>query len=89
MAKIFNWLLFSASLLIIAAHGGNEAQPANTAPQAWNPEQTQQEVKDRIAWMKRMNAVEAEAAERDAKAAKEFETADRTDWHPPYEPIRD
>ena len=87
MAKIFNWLLFSASLLIIAAYGGCEAQPANTASQAWNVEQTQQEVEDRIAWMKRMNAVEAEAAERDAKAAKEFETADLTDWHPPYEPV--
>ena len=87
MAKIFNWLLFSTSLLFIAAYGGNEAQPANTTPQAWNAEQTQQEVKDRIAWMKRMGAVEAEAAERDAKAAKEFETADLANWHPPYEPV--
>ena len=87
MAKIFNWLLFSAPLLIIAAYGGCEAQPANTALQAWNAEQTQQEVEDRIAWMKRMGAVEAEAAERDAKAAKEFETADLADWHPPYEPV--
>ena len=49
MAKIFNWLLFSTSLLIIAAYGGCKAQPANTAPQAWNTEQTQQEVEDRIA----------------------------------------
>lgn len=87
MAKIFNWLLFSASLILIAAYGGCEAQPANTAPQAWNAELTQQEVEDRIAWMKRMNAVEAEAAERDAKAAKEFETANLADWHPPYEPV--
>lgn len=87
MAKIFNWLLFSTSLLIIAAYGGCEALPANTAPQAWNAEQTQQEVKDRIAWMKRMDVVEAEAAERDAKAAKEFETADLANWHPPYEPV--
>lgn len=47
----------------------------------------QQEVEDRIAWMKRMDAVEAEAAERDAKAAKEFETADLANWHPPYEPV--
>lgn len=87
MAKFFNWLLFSSFLLLIAAYGGCEAQPANTAPQAWNAEQTQQEVEDRIAWMKRMDAVEAEAAERDAEAAKEFEEADRTDWHPPYEPV--
>ena len=87
MAQIFNWLLFSTSLLIIAAYGGCEAHPANTAPQAWNAEQTQQEVKDRIAWMKRMNAVEAEQAARDAEAAKEFDEADRTDWHPPYEPV--
>ena len=87
MAKIFNWFLFSTSLLIIAAYGGCEAHPANTAPQAWNAEQTQQEVEDRIAWMKRMDVVEAEAAERDAKAAKEFETADLADWHPPYEPV--
>lgn len=79
-------MLFSAVLATLAVYGGSEAQPANTAPQAWNAEQTQQEVEDRIAWMKRMNAVEAEAAERDAKAAKEFEEADRSDWHPPYEP---
>jgi hypothetical protein len=87
MAKIFNWLLFSTSLLIIAAYGGCEAQPVNIAPQAWNAEQTQQEVEDRIAWMKRIDVVEAEAAERDAKAAKEFETADLANWHPPYEPV--
>ena len=87
MAKIFNWLLFSTSLLIIAAYGGREAQPANTAPQAWNAEQTQQEVEDRITWMKRMNAVETEAAARDAEAVKEFETADLANWHPPYEPV--
>jgi hypothetical protein len=42
-----------------------------------------------IAWMRRMNAVEAEQAARDAEAAKEFEEADRSDWHPPYEPIGD
>ena len=87
MAKIFNWFLFSTSLLIIAAYGGNEAQPANTAPQAWNAAQTRQEVEETAAWMRRMNAAEAEAAARDAKAAKEFETADLTNWHPPYEPV--
>lgn len=87
MAKIFNWLLFSASLLLIAAYGGCEAQPAKTPPPAWDAAKTRQEAEDRIAWMKRMNAVEAEAAARDAKAAKEFETADLTDWHPPYEPV--
>lgn len=87
MAKIFNWFLFSASLLLIAAYGGCEAQPANTAPQAWNAELTQQEVEDRIAWMKRMDAVEEEQAARDAAAAEEFETADLADWHPPYEPV--
>lgn len=87
MAKIFNWLLFSTSLLIIAAYGGCEAHPANTAPQAWNAAQTRQEVEETVAWMRRMNAAEAEAAARDAKAAKEFETADLTNWHPPYEPV--
>ncbi|MFC2306067.1 MAG: hypothetical protein ACFNKE_03015, partial [Neisseria elongata] len=50
--------------------GGCEAQPAKTAPQAWNAEQTQQDVEDRIAWMKRMDAVEEEQAARDAEAAK-------------------
>lgn len=89
MAKIFDWLLFSTSLLIIAAYGGCEAQPANTAPQAWNAEQTQQEVEDRIAWMKRMDAVEAEQATRDAEAVKTVEEANRSNWHPPYEPIGD
>ena len=86
MAKIFNWLLFSTSLLIIAATGGSEAQPANTAPQAWDAAKTRQEVEADVAWMRRMNAAEAEAAARDAKAAKEFETADLANWHPPYEP---
>ena len=89
MTKVINWMLFFAVLAVLAVYGGSEAHPANTAPQAWNAEQTQQEVEDRIAWMKRMDAVEAEAAERDAKAAKEFETADLTNWHPPYEPIGD
>ena len=87
MAKIFNWFLFSTSLLIIAAYGGCEAQPANTAPQAWNAAQTRQEVEETVAWMRRMNAVEAEAAARDAEAVKTVEEADRTDWHPPYEPV--
>ena len=87
MAKIFNWLLFSASLLLIAAYGGCEAQPAKTPPPAWRAAKTRQEVEDRIAWMKRMNTVEAEAAARDEKAAKEFETADLANWHPPYEPV--
>lgn len=87
MAKIFNWLLFSTSLLIIAAYGARAAQPANTAPQAWNAAQTRQEVEETVAWMKRMNAVEAEAAARDAEAVKTVEEADRTDWHPPYEPV--
>ena len=87
MAKIFNWLLFSTSLLIIAAHGGSEAQPANTAPTAWNAAKTRQDVEETVAWMKRMNAVEAEAAARDAEAVKTVEEADRTDWHPPYEPV--
>lgn len=87
MAKIFNWLLFSVSLLIIASYGGCEAQPANTAPQAWNAAQTRQEVEETVAWMRRMNAAEAEAAARDAEAVKTVEEADRTDWHPPYEPV--
>ena len=86
MAKIFNWLLFSTSLLIIAAFGGCEAQPAKTPSPAWDAAKTRQEVEAEVAWMRRMNAVEAEQAARDAKAAKEFEEADRTDWHPPYEP---
>lgn len=87
MAKIFNWLLFSTSLLIIAAYGGCEAQPANTAPKAWDAAKTRQEVEETVAWMKRMDAVEAEQAARDAEAAKEFETADLANWHPPYEPV--
>ena len=48
MAKIFNWLLFSTSLLIIATYGGCEAQPANTAPQAWNAEQAAQDIAEEI-----------------------------------------
>lgn len=78
-------MLFSAVLAVLAVYGGSE-QPANTAPQAWDAAKTRQEVEADIAWMRRMNAVEAEAAALDAKAAKEFEEADRSDWHPPYEP---
>ena len=85
MNKVINWMLFSAVLAVLAVHGGSE-QPANTAPPAWDAAETRQEVEADIAWMRRMNAVEAEQAARDAKAAKEFEEADRTDWHPPYEP---
>jgi len=89
MTKVINWMLFSAVLAVLAFYGGSEAQPANTAPSAWDAAETRQEVEADIAWMRRMNAVEAEQAARDAKAAKEFEGADRTDWHPPYEPIGD
>ena len=89
MNKVINWLLFSAVLAVLAVYGGSEAQPANTAPSAWDAAKTRQEVEADIAWMRRMNAVEAEQAARDAKAAKEFEEADRTDWHPPYELIED
>lgn len=89
MSNILNWITFPAALLLIAAYGGSEAQPAKTPPPAWDAAKTRQEVEADIAWMRRMNAVEAEAADRDAKAAKEFEEADRTDWHPPYEPIGD
>ena len=89
MNKAINWILFTAVLAVLAVCGGSEAQPANTAPQAWDATKTRQEVEADIAWMKRMNAVEAEAAARDAKAAKEFEEADRSDWHPPYESTGD
>lgn len=86
MTKIINWMLFTAVLATLAVYGGSEAQPAKTAPQAWNAAKTRQEVEADIAWMRRMNAVEAEQAAREEKIAKEFEEADRTDWHPPYEP---
>ena len=86
MSNILNWITFPAALLLIAAYGGSEAQPAKTPPPAWDAAKTRQEVEAEVAWMRRMNAAEAEQAARDAKAAKEFEEADRTDWHPPYEP---
>lgn len=85
MTKFINWMLFFAVLAALAVYGGSE-QPANTTAPAWDAAKTRQEVEADIAWMKRMNAVEAEQAARDAKAAKEFEEADRRDWHPPYEP---
>ena len=87
MTKVINWMLFFAALLLIAAYGGSEAQPAKNPPPAWDAAKTRQEVEAEVAWMRRMNAAEAEQAARDAKAAKEFEEADRADWHPPYEPI--
>ena len=89
MSNILNWITFPAALLLIAAYGGSEAQPAKTPAPAWDAAKTRQEVEADVAWMRRMNAVEAEQAARDAKAAKEFEEADRTDWYPPYEPIGD
>ena len=89
MNKVINWLLFSAVLAVLAGYGGSEAQPANTAPPAWDAAKTRQEVEADIAWMRRMNAVEAEQAAREAEAIKAVEEADRTDWHPPYESIGD
>lgn len=86
MSNILNWITFSAALLLIAAYGGCEAQPAKTPPPAWDAAKTRQEVEANIAWMRRMNAVEAEQAARDAEAVKAVEEANRSDWHPPYEP---
>ena len=83
MTKVINWMLFTA---VLAVYGGCEAQPAKTPPPAWDAAKTRQEVEADIAWMRRMNAVEAEQAARDAEAVKAVEEADRSDWHPPYEP---
>ena len=86
MTKVINWMLFTAVLAVLAVYGGSEAQPAKTPPPAWDAAKTRQEVEADIAWMRRMNAVEAEQAARDAEAVKAVEEADRSDWHPPYEP---
>ena len=86
MTKVINWMLFFAVLAVLAVYGGSEAQPAKTPPPAWDATETRQEVEAEVAWMKRMNAVEAEQAAREAEAIKAVEEADRTDWHPPYEP---
>ena len=88
MTKVINWMLFFAVLAVLAVYGGSE-QPAKTPPPAWDAAKTRQEVEADIAWMRRMNAVEAEQAAREAEAVKAVEEADRTDWHPPYEPIGD
>ena len=89
MTKVINCMLFFAVLAVLAVYGGSEAQPAKTPPPAWDAAKTRQEVEADIAWMRRMNAVETEQAARDAEAVKTVEEADRTDWHPPYEPIGD
>lgn len=89
MNKVINWMLFFAVLAVLAVYGGSEAQPANTTPPAWDAAKTRQEVEETVEWMRRMNAVETEQAARDAEAVKTVEEADRTDWHPPYEPIGD
>ena len=86
MTKVINWMLFFAVLAVLAVYGGCEAQPAKTPPPAWDAAKTRQEVEAEVAWMQRMNAVEAEQAAREAEAVKAVEEADRTDWHPPYEP---
>lgn len=88
MTKVINWMLFFAVLVVLAVYGGSE-QPANTTAPAWDAAKTRQEVEADVAWMRRMNAAEAEAAARDAEAIKAVEEADRTDWHPPYELIED
>lgn len=85
MNKVINWILFFAVLAVLAVYGGSE-QPAKTPPPAWDAAKTRQEVEAEVAWMKRMNAVEAEQAAREAEAVKAVEEADRSDWHPPYEP---
>ena len=85
MTKVINWMLF---FTVLAVYGGSE-QPAKTPPPAWDAAKTRQEVEADVAWMRRMNAAEAEAAARDAEAIKAVEEADRTDWHPPYELIED
>lgn len=85
MTKVINWMLFFAVLAVLAVYGGSE-QPAKTPPPAWDAAKTRQEVEADIAWMRRMTAVEAEQAAREAEAIKAVEEADRTDWHPPYEP---
>jgi hypothetical protein len=89
MTKVINWMLFSAVLAALAVYGGCEAQPAKTPPPAWDAAKTRQEVEADIVWMRRMNAVEAEQAAREAEAIKAVEEADRSDWHPPYELIED
>ena len=89
MTKVINWMLFAAVLAVLAVYGGSEAQPAKTPSPAWDAAETRQEVEADIAWMRRMNAVDAEQAAREAEAIKAVEEADRTDWHPPYEPIGD
>lgn len=86
MTKVINWMLFTAVLAVLAVYGSSE-QPAKTPPPAWDATKTRQEVEAEIAWMRRMNAVEAEQAARDAEAIKAVEEANRSDWHPPYEPI--
>ena len=86
MTKVINWMLFFAVLAVLAVCGGSEAQPAKTPSPAWDAAKTRQEVEANIAWVKRMNAVEAEQAAREAESIKAVEEADRSDWHPPYEP---
>ena len=88
MTKVINWMLFTSVLAVLAVYGGSE-QPAKNPSPAWDAAKTRQEVEADIAWMRRMNAAEAEQAARDAEAVKAVEEADRSDWHPPYEPIGD
>ena len=82
-------MLFFAVLAVLAVYGGCEAQPAKIPPPAWDAAKTRQEVEETVAWMRRMNAVEAEQAAREAESIKAVEEADQSDWHPPYEPIGD
>ena len=86
LEKLTAWLAFAAVLTLRAAVGSCDIPAGGHPPPAWDAAKTRQEVEADIAWMRRMNAVEAEQAAREAEAVKAVEEADRTDWHPPYEP---
>lgn len=85
MYKILSFIVFFTIIAIWAAPDGVRSQQAGQHKE-WDAEQTRREVAASVAHMKLMNEIEAEQAAREEALVKEFEEADRTDWHPPYEP---
>ena len=85
MYKLLSFIVFFTIIAIWAAPDGGCSQQAEQRTE-WDAEQTRREVAASVAHMKLMNAVEAEQDAREEALVREFDEADRTDWHPPYEP---
>lgn len=88
MYKLLSFIVFFTIIAIWSAPDGGRSQQAEQRTE-WDAEQTRREVAASVAHMKLMNEIEAKQAAREEALVKEFEEADRSDWHPPYEPTEE